>query len=197
MANTSATGGYLTPTSTTPLEDSDLDAVFQEALAGVSGIAGQYVRPRWQEVVPKQPEPGVNWCAFGVMSQDKDDYAAITHDSTGSGQDVMRRHEDITVLATFYGPNCKRYAMTLLDGLYIPQNIEALKGYGISFVEAGDVRMVPELVNQQWIRRADIRMRFRRQVTRTYAVLNILSAEITTVAADGGLSGTTTVEQII
>lgn len=197
MANTSATGGYLTPTSTTPLEDSELDSVFQGAIAGVSGLAGQYVRPRWQTVVPKQPEPNVNWCAFGVTAQDKKDHAAIEHDSAGSGQDIMRRHEDITVLCTFYGPNCKRYAMTLLDGMYVPQNIEVLKGNGISFVEAGDVRMVPELVNEQWVKRADIRLRFRRMVSRTYAVLNILSAEITTAASGDGPSGNINVEQIL
>ena len=47
----------------------------------------------------------------------------------------------------------------------------------MAFVEAGELIAAPELVNQQWVRRYDLRIRMRRKITRTYQVLNILSAD--------------------
>ncbi|MFT2520511.1 hypothetical protein ACMWQB_30330, partial [Escherichia coli] len=64
--NTSATGGYLVPAvASPPLDDDDLDNLLHDMIAGISGLPRAMVRPRWQPTVPKQPEPGVNWCAFG------------------------------------------------------------------------------------------------------------------------------------
>ena len=72
-----------------------------------------------------------------------------------------------------------QYAQLLLDGLAIPQNLEQIKTNDIQSVSEGDMRAVPELVNQQWIRRYDVTLVFRRKITRTYPVLNILSAGAT------------------
>jgi len=47
----------------------------------------------------------------------------------------------------------------------------------MGFVENGRAVLLPDLVNQQWRRRVDLPMSFRRQVSRTYPVLNLLSAE--------------------
>ena len=177
MANSSATGGYLTPaTLSPPLADLDLDAEFQKLVVGVTGLAGQYVRPRWQPVAPKQPEPTVNWCAISVTRITPDAGPVFLHDPTGNGSDHLIRHEDISVLATFYGPQSQRYALALRDGCMLPQNNEGLNLVGISFVNSDTILPVPELVNQQWIRRYDIRLNFRRVVNRDYAILNILSA---------------------
>jgi hypothetical protein len=178
MSNTSASGGYLSPTvASPPLEDADLDAVFQRAIVGVTSLDGTLVRPRWQVTPPKQPDPTVNWCAFGVIDFDVDDGPAITHVSTGDGSDHYVRHEDITLACTFYGPLSQRFAALTRDGLTIPQNLEALKNDGLAFIECMDIRSVPELVNQQWIKRYDLFVRFRRQIQRTYQVLNIISAD--------------------
>lgn len=61
--------------------------------------------------------------------------------------------------------------------MYVPQNSEALKVRDMAFVEAGELIAAPELINQQWVRRYDLRIRLRRKINRTYQVLNILSAE--------------------
>lgn len=178
MANNSSTGGYLAPAvASPPLEDAALNAVFQQAVSGITGITGDLIRPRWQPGNPRQPEPDTDWCAIGVTATRRDDGPAIIHDGTGDGSDAYIRHEDIDVLATFYGPNCQRNAATLQDGLQIPQNLEALFIQGFSFVEARDARRAPEFFNQQWINRFDVTIRFRRRIDRTYAVLNILSAD--------------------
>lgn len=179
MANTSATGGYVQPVSTvTPEEDLPLDVILQGMVAGITGLDGAMVRPRWQPVQPRVPEADVTWCALGVTLIRPDDNAAITHDPTGDGADNLVRHEDIELLATFYGPQAAMRAAMLRDGLQIAQNREALTASGIGFVTAGDLRAVPELVNQQWIRRQDLPITLRRIVRRTYPVLNILSAPV-------------------
>lgn len=179
MANSSASGGYLTPAgSPAPTEDDALDAAFQKAIAGITGLPGNMVRPRWQPIPPKQPEPSVNWCAFGVQSQKADDGPYIEHIPAGDGKDAYTRHESLDVLATFYGPASQANAARLRDGLGISQNIEELKLDGISFIEAGPIRALPELVNQQWIKRRDIALVFRRKTARDYAILNIVSADV-------------------
>lgn len=160
------------------MEDDALDAAFQKAIAGITGLPGNMVRPRWQPTPPKQPEPSVNWCAFGVQSQKADDGPYIEHIPAGDGKDAYTRHEQIDVLATFYGPASQANAALLRDGLGISQNIEQLKLDGIAFVEAGPIRPLPELVNQQWIKRRDIALVFRRKTARDYAILNIVSADV-------------------
>jgi len=181
MANDSSTGGYLSPAvGSPPLEDDALDDLLHDLVAGVTGLPGSMVRPRWQPTVPKQPEPSVNWCAIGVTVQTNDASPAIQHDPAGDGSDVYQRHQDIELLCTFYGPAAKGYAQMLVDGLAIPQNNEQLGLNDMKFVSAGTIRAAPDLVNQQWVRRYDVTVALRRKITRTYPVLNLLSAQVKT-----------------
>lgn len=176
MSNTSATGGYLAPTGPAPLDGAALTDAIQAAIAGITGLQGAFVRPRWQPKPPNQPAVGTDWCAFGIISRQADDYPAIVHDGAGDGSDQMQRHETADVLASFIGPNCQTFAMTLRDGLYLPQNLEALQAAGITLLDVGQMLAVPDLINQQWVNRCDLPVRLRRQIDRTYPVLNILSA---------------------
>lgn len=177
MGNDSTTPGYLQPaTQSPPLEDAELDAVFQQMIVGLTGLPGSLVRPRWQSTVPKQPEPNVNWCAIGVTFSDPDANPAMLHDPAGEGSDTLLRHEILTVLASFYGPNASAYAAQARDGIYVSQNNAMLSTFSMGLVRAGTKRPVPELINQQWVRRFDFDMTIRRQIVRTYNVRNILSA---------------------
>ncbi len=156
-----------------------LDAALQALLVGVTGLPGAMVRPRWQPVTPKQPAPSSDWCAFGVMTIDPDANPALSHDPSangGKGGDTLLRHEQLTVLCSFYGPNGQQNAGLLRDGMYIAQNSEVLHLALTAFVGAGSITTAPELVNEQWIKRYDITLMLRRQVVRTYQVQNILSA---------------------
>jgi len=177
MANTSATGGYLAPTAPVPLEDDALDDLLQELVAGVTGLPGAMVRPRWQTTVPKQPEPSENWCAIGVNRQANDASPAIQHEGDGDGSDDYIRHQEIDLLCSFYGPAAKGYAQRLADGMSIPQNSEQLALSGMKFVRASDIQAAPALINQQWNRRYDLTLTLRRKITRTYPVRNLLSAQ--------------------
>lgn len=178
MANTSATGGYLAPTAPVPPDDDALDDLLQELVAGVTGLPGDMVRPRWQPTVPKQPEPSENWCAMGIPVQANDASPAIQHNGDGDGNDEYVRHQQIDLLCSFYGPAAKGYAQRLADSMSIPQNSEQLALNGMKFVSASDIQPAPALINQQWNRRYDLTLTLRRKITRTYPVLNLLSAEV-------------------
>jgi hypothetical protein len=101
----------------------------------------------------------------------------VIHQSSGNGQDNFYQHETLNVLASFYGPNSASYAKLARNGLYIAQNREALMSAGFDVLDAKRITAAPELVNQQWVRRYDLTLRLRRQVVRSYPVLNLLSAD--------------------
>ena len=183
MSNDSSTGGYLQPTSAAPAEDDALDNILQQLVVGITGLPGSLVRPRWQPVMPKMPEPSVDWCAIGVTQEDPLDHGAQWHigrDTSGTnpnGYSVSLDWVVITVLASFYGPNARGNATLLRSGLLIAQNREALTGTGISLLERpGVLRFVPQIENEQTWRRVDIEMRFNRAIQRTWAIDDLLDA---------------------
>lgn len=175
--NTSATGGTLSPALPLPLDDDALDAVFQQLVVDVTGLDGSLVRPRWQATVPKQPEPAVNWCAIGVTEVEQDANPWELYDPIANVMTYWD-HETVTVLASFYGPNSQSFARLLRAGLNVPQNTEELLPYAIRYVDCSTIRAAPELVSEQWIRRQDVSLTFRRKVTMTFQVFNILIAAI-------------------
>jgi len=181
MPNTSASGGYLAPSVLTPPEeDAELDALFQGLTVGITGLAGAFVRPRWQTVVPKTPERDVNWAAVGVRSQKADAGPAIKHNPTaggGLGTDTVQRHELVEVAFSFYGPNGQRYAAVMRDGLSLPQNLEAIRPYGLRYRDQLPIVSVPEQINNLWFRRYDYTVFFARGFTRTYGIENLVAAE--------------------
>jgi hypothetical protein len=175
VTNTSATGGFLAPTSTAPIEDDALDDFLQGLVVGITGLPGTLVRPRWQPGSPKQPEPSTDWCAIGVTDEDADENAAVIHHSDGDGFDEVRRHEVLTILASFYGPNSRGNAKLFRDGLQVAQNRETLFLQSAGLVDVSRMVAAPELTNQQWVKRVDLPFRIRRAVTRTYPVENLVN----------------------
>jgi hypothetical protein len=173
----SSTGGYLAPTSG-PIEDDALLDLIQGAIVGITGITGQLVRPRWQLEPPDAPDVGTNWCAFGIVDRDQDTFG-VEQWNPEAGNETVIRHETINILASFYGPGCDGLAMQLRDGLILAQNREALGGQGLEFISCGKPQRAPELIKSQWLSRTDLPLTLRREADRTYAVLGLLSANIT------------------
>lgn len=169
--NTSATGGYLRPSGGSVLSDDALEDVIQAHVVGITGLDGSLVRPRWQRIAPKMPEPTQTWIAVGSLSKVTDDGPAFLQSDESQ---TYIRHQVINVLATAYGPESEGVLELLRDGLYIPQNNQPLAEYDIKFASAdAEIRSVPELVNQQWIRRYDFTYRLRRRIVREYQILPI------------------------
>jgi hypothetical protein len=187
-----------------PAYDAVLDAIFQPLLAGVTGLAGALVLPRWQIVPANRPAVLVNWCAFGVSQHDGATNAYIGHQSVQWDQrsqqwdgnqsfdetpqqgqrDVLEMQEDVDVLCSFYGPQCRGNAAMMRDGMQVSQNRETLPPNNMGYVSAGPIRTLPELLNNLWYQRADVILYFRRAVVRTYPVFDLLSAQGTVESDD-------------
>jgi len=169
-----------------PLEDSDLDSIFQVLIVGLTGLPGNMVRPRWQPSPPKQPEATANWCALGVTVIDIDSNPAVVHNPAGNGSDTQYQHEKIEILCSFYGPLGQRYAAMFRDGLKVSQTAEYFRSNLMGIVGMDRIISAPELFNQTWFRRYDMKFSVNRQVVRTYAVLNIVSAPFSINANNAG-----------
>lgn len=168
--NTSATGGVLDAT----LPDSvALRRFFQGLIAGISGLPGNMVRPRWQRNPPPMPEPTVDWCAFAIGEQTPD---ANGHLAPGDASARLTRHESMEVFCSFYGPNAEGRAELLRDGFEISQNREPLLLASIGFVNSTGKKHVPELANQQWYDRYDFSLFFNRETGKVYQILPFTGA---------------------
>jgi len=182
MPNTSATGGFLTPSaSPAPLEDAALDRFLQQFVANVSGMTPSNVRPRWQKEPPNMPPVGSDWAAVGVQDMRSDMYPAELHKADSDGSNTVFSQEQLDVLVSFYGDNARRNAAILRDGLFVAQNREWLIYNDMGLVTVGSLTPAPSLVNERWQYRIDFIFTLVRAVRRTYPVLNLLSAEGTIV----------------
>lgn len=175
MANTSATGGYLVPTSSQPLPGGlTLTQFIQSVLVGLTELAGDLIRPNWQEAPPKEPGLTVNWIAFGINIYNPDIYAYQGLDEQDN--DIFARQEGIDVECSFYGPLADDYASKVRDGLQIAQNREALRAANMSFTETTPARPMPDLINERFRRRVMMNIIFRRQIIKTFPVLPVVGA---------------------
>ncbi len=175
MTNTSATGGVLLPDDAiTPKYGNELEDVLQSYVVALTGLPGAMVRPRVQPTAPKQPEPSVDWCAVGVPAIKETANPVIRQLAADSSRYEI--HETIEVLCSFYGPNSQSIAAQFRDGLFIRQNNQFLAALMAAFLSADRIISAPELVNQFWVKRYDITVRFRRQVVRQYPIQSFLTA---------------------
>lgn len=181
--NNSSVAGFLTPLpSPAPLEDQALDDFFQEIVVGLTNLPEDLVRPRWQPEPPTQPEATVDWMAVGVIDEEPDTYAVVRHAQTADPDapvDELQRHENIDVLVSSYGPNARGNLKLVADGFLIPQNLAVLTENGMGLVGTSRIVAAPDFVKEKWLRRFDLHILVRRNVTRTYNVLNVNSANIT------------------
>lgn len=175
MPNNSASGGYLTPAAApSPVEGDAFDDFLHDVIAGVTGMSGELIRPRWQQEPTNMPQADQTWCAFGITDFTSDTYAVEQMNSDGSFE--MIRHETNQILVSFFGPSAIAYAGILRDGLQISQNRTALVAAGVGMVNTGNPIQVPSLVKERWQKRVDLPWTVRRQILRSYPVLHLLTA---------------------
>src|SRR5262249_35203430 len=94
---------YLLPDPTPAvLEDDALIAAFQGMVAGITGVPGKLVRPRWQPEPPNQPDFQTNWIAMGISATDSDKFAYVRQIDDEHME--VQRDQWLTLLLSFYGP---------------------------------------------------------------------------------------------
>lgn len=182
MPNTSATGGYLQPTSIAPMDDQALDHYFHDLFISVLGIDPTLMRPRWQVEPSNMPANGTNWVAQGVTTRRDDTVASQIFDGA---QMIVNRNQELDNLMSFYGPGASAMQALLRDGLSLDQNREAINLIGLVLVKLGDPRNASLLVNERWQKRIDVVVTFRRLISRTYPVESLLSAAGTLETSTG------------
>lgn len=194
MSNDSTTKGYLLPVSTYVPEDDVLITELQNFVSLITNIPGNLVRPRWQAQPPNQPPATTNWVALGVIENEVAGFPVIQHDGTadnGQGLSRFTRPETLTVLISCYGPYARGNAALIRDSMYVRQNLDMLLPYGIELRGIDrPIVSTPELVNTQWINRADLQISFVRMVIRDYAIRNFNSAEVDLSIQSNDTAGT-------
>jgi hypothetical protein len=181
----SSTGGYIAPVIVqgVPPGADAIQAALQGQIAALTGLPGDLVRPRWQPMPPAQPDASVSWCSLGSTMIEADEFPYLEHiggvtypGQPAPGYSVMSRHATLTVVVSFYGPDCEYYSSALRDGLYVPQNYEPLSEVGLKLRTVHDLARIPELVNNQWINRVDIRVEYRAQWERILPIFDLAGA---------------------
>jgi hypothetical protein len=152
------------------LDDDDLFDFFHDYIVGLTGLDNTLVIPRWQPEAPVIPD-AVNWCAFGITDYEPDQWSAEIIKADGSYE--MHRHEEVTILASFYGNNPGAYARIMRDGMQLAQNHEVLTLNNMGFVEGNKITLLPTLLKEKWLKRADFEFVIRRQVIRGFPVLPV------------------------
>lgn len=177
MPNDSTTSGFVAPISS-DLYDDPLDDLLQAAVAGITGIPGRFVRPRWQPKPPNQPAFDTDWVAFGVVRSTVDTFAFEGHDKADPETSSVDRDELLYVLHSFYGPNSGGLCERFRDGLELQQNRAVLSASRIELVEVGEATRVPALLQETWVRRVDAMVTYRRRTSRRYQIKSLISGEL-------------------
>lgn len=192
MVNDSSTGGPLLPTpgDPAPLTGAALYAFLQGWVATIVGLPGNMVRVYDQAEPPSPPDAGTAWAALRVSVGDSDTFPFVGHNYLpGIVSDVLQRHENLDLLASFYDLGSQGIAqdlcLQLRDGLSIGQNLEPLVLRGMGFGYCGTPVVVPTLLKGRWQYRMDLPFVVRRQVMRSYPVLDVTSAGLIVVTDTG------------
>lgn len=178
MSNDSTTAGYLTPIEALPPDDRELEDIFGSAIAGITGLDRNDVRPRVQPSPPNLPDQEHNWCAFAVNLTDQDTFAYQRHLPmlVTNGASQVERDVFMDVLCSFYGANSNQYLARWREGLTLQQNRAVLGTYKIKLLGLGKPVNVPSLIKDRYSRRVDFTAQFVRRVTVTYGIRHINSA---------------------
>lgn len=175
MSNDSTTPGYLTPTGNGPAYDEELERLLSRWIRGVTGLDKNVVFPRWTDPQIQIPKNGTTWCAFGITGVQEDANPAYIQGDESAAQ---WSHETVDTLCCFYGPRGMSVATQFRDGLFVSQNNDALKAIGLTLLDCGRIFNLPELINNQWVRRYDIAVRLRRKVIREYGIKSLVEAPV-------------------
>lgn len=181
MANDSTAAGYLTPPAgPVGTQDNAFEDFLHDVFAGLLGMTGDLIRPRWQLEPANMPDFSTgDWMSFGIMDINPDQYAYVNHIPDSNGSDEIQLNEDVTVLISTYGPNAMKNLKLIRLGLQVDQNREVLRTNQVGLTSFSRMRAAPSLVNDRYLHRWDMEMFLRRLDRATYTVENLVSVSET------------------
>ncbi len=178
LSNDSTAPGYLTSVGSSPEYDEKLERQISRWIRGVTGLGAKLVFPRWTDPQPSIPKNGITWCAFGVTTMPRGGTPANVQIS--EAQSEQWTWEQVTVICCFYGPGGAATASGFREGIYVDQNASALqRDAGMYLIDAGTIYNLPELINNQWVRRYDLTVTLSRKNIRTFNVKSIVDGNVT------------------
>ncbi|MGV7961851.1 hypothetical protein QPK13_12320 [Photorhabdus tasmaniensis] len=176
MSNGSDKAGWLTPVTSGPEYDKELEHTLSCWVSGVSGLPDDKVRPRWTSGQSPPLLADDDGCDFGITGFISDATPVFENQTEESTE--LWRHEEIECLVSFYGPNCQRFGTRFRDGLEVSQNNDELGRFGLSVDKSSQLTSLPKLINNQWVRRYDMTITLRRKVVREYSVKSLVEAPV-------------------
>ena len=75
-------------------------------------------------------------------------------------------------------PSGGQHGINFRAGIFVEQNNAELNRSGLSLVDAGTIYNLPELINNQWVRRYDLTITLSRKNIRTYNVRTLQDAPV-------------------
>ncbi|GHV49918.1 hypothetical protein FACS1894216_01160 [Synergistales bacterium] len=175
MPNTSATGGYLSETGA--ITRIQLENLWHDVIAGLTGIPGKFVRPAFQEDPGATPGSAATWAAFQIKNDDANNYPHEQHYGEGDGESVVYDQTGKNVLISFYGADADDKADIFRRALHIRQNRDALRASGVAVTWVDAPMQMPELVNDKWLRRVDLTVHAVIDIAGAYQIRNLLRAD--------------------
>ncbi|MCA6999491.1 phage neck terminator protein [Dickeya solani] len=178
MSNDSTSPGYLTPVGNAPVYDEELERQVSRWIRGITGMDAKMVFPRWTDPQAAIPANGNTWCSFGITTMPRP--ATPANVQVSEEESEQWTWEQVTVLCCFYGPQGASMAARFREGIFVDQNSDTLRSAaGMSLIDAGTIFNLPELINNQWVRRYDITTTLSRKNIRTYNVKSIIDGNVT------------------
>lgn len=178
MPDTTALG-YMLP-SQEPVADRALEDIMQAAIRGITGLAGQWVRPQAPEVISNRPEVTQDWISFRIAPRESDFDPHINHQPSAleTGASEVSRDEVFELVMSFYGPAGHQLLNRWINGIQIDQNRWTLMDHGIKFQNHGQPVTLPALVKEHWQRRLDLTSTFARRSKVVYPVRTVTGGQL-------------------
>lgn len=168
-----------------PRGDEQLENFLQQYVAGIVGLDGNAVFPRWQAEPPELPPWGQDWAAVGILAAPaQGPWPVVVEDRSGEFA-WLRQHVYLDVMASFYGPHCQSKAHRLRRGFGIAQNREALFINHMGFIEVHEPKRVPAYIRQRWVDRNDVEFTLALVEIETYPIKSFTSGQGVTLTDSG------------
>lgn len=179
-----ATEGYKQP-SPDPIEA--LMPV-RSAVSEITGIESSLVRRRYQPNPPTQPGAGANWCSLSIDGVRTIGTPEIKETLSKSDTAEARILQELSFIASFYGPEAMALAETFRAGITMPFNACEMRqcGLGIMYVDPDTIR-APDFVNGRWVDRWDVRFKVGRMAYRSFSVRTLEAAGFVIISDTRGV----------